>query len=313
MIHKTSLCDDGIFRGIFGQEGSETILTDLVNSVLKNAGDPTIESLTIKNPFQLQDLVLQKEPILDIKATDNTKQLFDIEIQIANHENFRERILYYWSRSYGRDLKQGESYTDLKPVVGIVFTKFPIYPENKEILYDSFYICSKNDPTRILTRHFALHFITVPDEERQYSVFQQDLQRWLKVLNYPNKTSEAEMENIATENPIVDTAFEKAKHFLADPSVQDYIEAKYKFDLDQTTRLQTSRNEGRAEGRAEGRMEGRAEGQISDILTLLNERFGPVDSVMQKTLSAKSQPDELRFLLITAATCTNLDEFKAQL
>ena len=326
MHQNISLCDNGMFRGIFGQVGSEEILADLINAVLRNAGETQIESLTIQNPFQPQELISQKETILDIKAIDCLNQGIDVEVQIAQHKNFRERILYYWSRMYGQKLAKGDDYTELRPVISVIFTKFSIYEKNRDILYDTFHLCSKYDLSRIYSDHLKIHFITVPDDVNASAVIFSDgpLKQWLKTLNYPNKTKEAEMEDIATDNPVIKTAFERAKEFIADPMVQEYIEGREKYEREQATirrtrleeiqKLQKEAEEnltkGRAKGRAEGEAKGRAEGQIKSISALLETRFGVLDEALQDAISDKTDDETLQALLIRAATCADLEEFK---
>ena len=319
MSANVTLCDDGIFRGIFGHASSERFLANLVNAVLRNAGETPVQRLEIKNPFQLKELNTQKEPILDIKALDSNKRWFDIEMQIVNHANFRERILYYWARTYEEVLKSGEDYCELRPVVSVVFTRFPIWPDRKDILFDTFQLCSKNDRNRIYTDHLKLHFITVPDsvDASGGPLRDDELKQWLKVLNYPSITSEAEMENIASANPQIEAAYERTKLFLSEPEVRQYIEARRKYELIQNTMIKTAHNEGVTEGHdqglAEGIVKGRAEGQISDVRTLLEARFKHIDSAIKDALSGKTDIEELRRLLIAAATCSDINEFKARL
>ena len=248
-----SLCDDGIFRGIFGHETSAPFLADLVNAVLRNADDTQIRSLEITNPFQLKELLAQKESVLDIKAKDDQGRSFDVEVQVAWHKGFRERILFYLTRLYSRQLDQGNKYDELRPVIGIVFTKFPIWPDHPEILCDSFCLYSKNNPSRIYSDHIKIHFVTVP-EQLDVSLPMQDtaLLQWLKLLNYPKATSEEEMESISENNPFIKAALERTKFFLADPAVQDYVEGKRKFELIQASIQQTIAEENFEKGIEKG-------------------------------------------------------------
>lgn len=79
-----------MFRGVFGREDSIELSEALINAVFINAGKPPVKLVRILNPFQLEDLAGQKEPILDILARDSSGQYVDIEVQVADHDNFRE-------------------------------------------------------------------------------------------------------------------------------------------------------------------------------------------------------------------------------
>ena len=262
MTEDFSLCDDTLFRGVFGEDASTPFLTDLVNSVLRNAQEEEIQSLTIKNPFQLVEWRKQKEPVLDISARDNNGCWFDLEIQVVKHPKFRERLLYYWARLYSRQLKKGVRYNQLRRTTVIVFTRFPIWPENPEILYDTFQIKSKFNFHWDYSDHLKIHFVTIPDYILEAGSDFRDnmLRNWLKILNYPARTSEEEMSIITEGNPMIQAAAEKAKDVLADPLVLQFMEAKRKYRLDQETIRYSDARRNRAKGRKKGLEEGLKKG-----------------------------------------------------
>ncbi|MDO5579493.1 MAG: Rpn family recombination-promoting nuclease/putative transposase, partial [Planctomycetia bacterium] len=216
---------------------------NLVNAVLKNSNDPQIQSLEIQNPIQLKDQLLQKETILDIKAKDDQGQLFNIELQACYHVNFRERVLYYIAKVYSKELLEGDDYSKLQPVISIVFTKFPIRPNHPEILFDTFELRSKFDPDQIYTNHIKIYCIYVPDQLDEVLLQNPELYCWLKLLNYPDKTSEAEMEQIAATYPQIEEAFETAKEFLENPANQEFIEGRRKFQMVQRAITNTNLEE----------------------------------------------------------------------
>ncbi|MDO5554958.1 MAG: hypothetical protein Q4G68_14475, partial [Planctomycetia bacterium] len=65
--------------------------------------------------------------------------------------------------------------------------------------------------------------------------------------------------------------------------------------------------------REEGIELGRVRQQRTSILTLLTKRFGSVDTAIEEALGDKTDMGELERLLLTAAMCGSLDEFKASL
>lgn len=72
------------------------------------------------------------------------------------------------------------------------------------------------------------------------------------------------------------------------------------------------REEGREQGREEGREEGRREGEVrsrQDLLLLqLGERFGRVPKVVEQTVRATADVDQLTAWARRFATATRLDE-----
>ena len=78
-----------------------------------------------------------------------------------------KRILYYWSKTYSKQLKRGENYKDLNKTIGILITNYEI-KELKEIdeLDTKWQImCNKKDK-KILTDDLELHIIEIPKAEK---------------------------------------------------------------------------------------------------------------------------------------------------
>ena len=263
----------------------------------------------IQNPFQLQEMVAQKESILDIKALDNSGCWYDLEVQIVNHPNFRERLLYYWSRIYGRELVKGENYEQLRRATVVVFTKFPIWPEEPGILYDTFQIKSKFNPARDFSDHLKIHCITVPDIIAGGPVYRdRNLFRWLKLLNYPALTSEEEMNTIATEDSLIESALVKLKTFMSDPTVIDYIEGKQKFELQQATIQQSIARENLAKGEkiglakgeeiglAKGEEIGRTKEAISTLLEYIKWTTGELPDSLRSRIESITTYAEIKHL-----------------
>ncbi len=89
---------DFVFKKIFGEEGSEEILKDLLEAILEKK----IESIEIAKDVHLsKENIENKEGILDVKAVINKDREIDIEIQVKNEYNVIKRSLYYLSGLWG--------------------------------------------------------------------------------------------------------------------------------------------------------------------------------------------------------------------
>jgi predicted transposase/invertase (TIGR01784 family) len=114
--------NDVAFRKIFGNENRTESLISFLNSVLSFEGDDRIVSVTILNPYQLPKLKGGKVSILDVRATDQKKQQFIVEMQVAAQDGFDKRVLYYLTKGYNAQIRRAEQYRKLKPAyfVGIL-------------------------------------------------------------------------------------------------------------------------------------------------------------------------------------------------
>ncbi len=105
------------------------MLRDVMNGVLRNADEPTVNAIRIKNPFTFGSSFQEKDVILDVAVEDELGDQYDVEMQTWNHANFRERIVYYLEKIASGQLSKGETYDKLHKVIGIVFVDFPIWSD----------------------------------------------------------------------------------------------------------------------------------------------------------------------------------------
>ncbi len=121
---------------------NEPILRSFINAVLTDAGMPPIVHAEVLNPYNIKDFVVTKSIILDVRVKDEQNRLYDIEVQTSGHTAFPERILHYWADAYTSQMKVGLNYTQLRPVISIVLTEFPIFPQLQN-LHNVFHITAK--------------------------------------------------------------------------------------------------------------------------------------------------------------------------
>ena len=86
--------NDYIFKKIFAKKGNESILKDLLHSILQIK----IKSLEVMADTNLErELESNKLGILDIKARIDNETIVNIEIQIINRYNMIKIFCYYLS------------------------------------------------------------------------------------------------------------------------------------------------------------------------------------------------------------------------
>jgi len=111
--------NDIAFRKIFGNENRKETLVSFLNAVLDFRGEQAIVDVKILNPYQLPKLRSGKVTIVDVKATDQVGRSYIVEMQVGQADGFAKRVLYYFSKSYGDQIKRGDFYRKLKPVIFI--------------------------------------------------------------------------------------------------------------------------------------------------------------------------------------------------
>ena len=125
---------DFAFKKVFASENSQDILIDFLNAVLIFNHQQKIQSLTIVDPYNIPMLKGMKDTFVDVKAVLNDGSHVIIEMQVLNHEGFEKRILYNAAKKYSAQLKQGEDYNLLNPVIALTITDFVLFPEQDDLI-----------------------------------------------------------------------------------------------------------------------------------------------------------------------------------
>ena len=106
-----------IFQRIFGAPGSEPLLIDLLNSVLRPAR-PIVE-VRLLHPVLSPEHHEGRALIVDLVAIDDQGVRVQVEMQTSSHGHLRPRMLLGWAKLYGGQLSAGEGFAALRPVISL--------------------------------------------------------------------------------------------------------------------------------------------------------------------------------------------------
>ena len=148
---------DFIFKNIFGAEKNSKILISFLNSVLKSKNP--IKYVELKNTDIEKSFVEDKFSRLDVKATTSNNEVINVEIQLKNEYNMIKRSLYYWSKLYEEQLKEGEDYSKLKRTVCINILNFKYLRNDR---FHNGYRLKEMTTNEELTDTEEIHFIEIP-------------------------------------------------------------------------------------------------------------------------------------------------------
>lgn len=125
---------DYAFKRVFGSEESVPILRSFLNALLEYPKEKEIVELTIVDPYQVPPIKGMKDTYVDVKAVlrDGTRVI--IEMQVLNVEGFEKRILYNAAKAYSQQLKRGENYTLLNPVIALTLTDFLLFKDSPDLI-----------------------------------------------------------------------------------------------------------------------------------------------------------------------------------
>ena len=213
---------DIIFQAIFGEVGSENITKDFLEKILKRK----IEKISLdKNPILRRELKDDKLGVLDIITELDGKEKCNIEMQLIDKNNIIERMLYYWSKMYAKQIKAGDDYNKLEKTIVILIADFNIKGLEELTYHSTWKIMEINNVKKlILTEKFELDIIELSKIKGKENEKDQLLD-WLVFLENP------ESERVARrmeENENLKEAVEKLDKISEDEKMQRIIELREK-------------------------------------------------------------------------------------
>jgi len=264
--------NDYAFKKVFGSPANKLALLSLLNAILKS--EVPIVDVVILNPFNLQDFEQDKLSVLDVKATDQNGVIYDIEIQIAVRPGLVQRLVFYGCEEYAGQLRAGDPYTVLKPVVVIALLKETLWTETPQLHHR--FVLTDRESGRELTDTLSIHTL----ELGKYNLRETELgsatplQRWLYWLIH---AEEYEPERLMELFP--EAAFQLASTQLIQISEETedkkMYDAREKAIRDQEWAVIVARDEGKTAGTIEGEIKG----EIKTIRILQNLLELPVTNI----------------------------------
>ena len=274
---------DIIFQAIFGEVGSENITKDFLEKILKRK----IEKISLdKNPILRRELKDEKLGVLDIVTELDGKEKCNIEMQLIDKNNIIERMLYYWSKMYTKQIKAGDDYNKLEKTIVILIADFNIKGLEEVEYHSTWKIIETNSVKKlILTDKFELDIIELSKIKGRENEKDQLLD-WLIFLENPeSERVTRKME----ENENLKEAVEKLDRISKDEKMQRIIELREKAIRDEHAIYAKGVDDGIEEGKAKGAREK----QIEIAKSMLKENMD-IEMIIKITGLTKQEIEKLQ-------------------
>ncbi len=254
---------DVVFKTLFSDYDNRDILKDFLASVLDIDTDD-INEVHVVNTEILPETLEQKYSRLDIAMIIDEKTI-NIEMQVKKLNDFRERVLFYWSKLYTNDLREGQSYKNLRQTISINILDYKMFDCEE---YHSVFMLKELNRNELLTDKCRFDFLELP-KVSQDSKQVKRLERWMRFFNLKN---EEDVKMIAkTDDKIMNKAIFVLEKMSADDKMREVARVRERALHDEASYIEDAINQGRKEGINQGRKEG-----IADILQQMLEA-GAID------------------------------------
>ena len=297
---------DFTFKAVFGK--NPDLLMDMLNSFPQFQGNKQIKSLTILNPEIPKELTEEKLSILDIKAEDLEKSQFIIEMQAFPQSEFPKRALYYWAKSYSRNLGRGYNYDKLKKVYSFNFLNFILFKESHEYI-STFELQEKTRKTS-LTDDLEINIIELPKFIIELGQIKNDLDYWIYLLKESDNLKGETMKTLEKKNPKIKKAITELKILSLDKKSRELYESRLKAELDYNTNINSALKKGREEGIQIGEERGREEALYLGIQLGLETRFNSKGLALLPSIKKIKDLEKLKKILEATIKAPYLEEIK---
>ena len=273
---------DVVFHMLFGEQKHERITKKLIEDVIGEK----VETIELeKTPYLWGEQVNDKVGIIDIRAKINNKNPIDIEMQIADERNIEKRILFYWSKLYLKQLKEGEKYKDLNRSISIIFLDYKIEKLEQLPIHTKWQIKESENGKTILTKDLEIHIIEMPKIKEKLE--EGSLKKWILFLENPEGE---ETKKMAENEKEIKEAIETLEEISSDEAKERMAELRQKYIMDRAEELETAEEKGIKKGIARGKEEGKKEEKIA-IAKKMKEKNIPINSIIEITGLTKEEID----------------------
>ena len=266
---------DTLFKMLFVKH--QDLLQKLVAALL-GIEEEAIQQFVVRNEEMPPEILEDRFCRLDINMVVND-HLVDLEVQVANEDDYPERVMLYWAREFSTALPAGESYSKLPRTVIISIIDFRLFDCAE---FHSFFQPLEVTRHTLLSDKMGFHFFEL--KKLPKDVTEDDrLLLWLSLFN---ANTEEDLEKIkAMEVPEMNQAINAYYAITASSEFREIERLREKARHDEAQALYHAEQKGRSKGISERNVE---------IARAMLANGEPIDKIMHYTDLSKEKIEELR-------------------
>lgn len=233
---KYDLKNDIIFKAFFSRKGNEEFLIDFLNSLLKIE----IVKIDIQEEVNLEQLAKEeKGGRLDLQATLNDGVIVNIELQMKDEHNIKERTSLYASKVISRETARGTKYEDIKNVIMINILGYNIFKYDEYISKTSI-VLDKHREYEVMD-NIQWYYIELPKFREQNPDMNEKINQWIAFIDGERK----ELVEVAEKkNKTLQKAREEMSYLTGEAATRRLTELREKWEMDYNSGLSYAKKEG---------------------------------------------------------------------
>lgn len=268
---------DLVFKKIFGTEQNKNVLKSLINSVLPQ--DEQIVEVTLKNPYNEANFVGDKLSVVDIKATDEKGQWYDIEIQVKEQKYYGRRAIFYHSEIYSSQLAEGDTYSKLRKTIIISILNFNYFQKDTRYFRRCCYKDFETGELYPQLDYADLYFVELQKFDNELSHIKTNLERWITFLNKATEFDETTLPK-ELQSPEIVQALHTIETMSLNAKEREYYEAEKKVMRDRIAVEETA-------------IENAIDNRNIEIAQIMKRKGEPLEKIIEYTGLSIEQIEQL--------------------
>ena len=244
---------DIIFKKLFTDEGNQHILQAFLSDILEIPYE-SINNIIVLNSEIMPENIIEKYSRMDIKMTVDGNRLINVEMQIKDEGDYKDRSMYYLSKLYGNQLKSGDGYGKLNQCISINVLNFILFDEWMD--FHSSFRMREDKHNSVLTDNFIAHYFELKKIGKNFDKNNKQ-ELWLRLINAETE-DELDMLQQTGVKSIQDAVVVLHK-MSADEKTRELAEMREKALHIEATEKAHAKAEGEAIGLKEGERRKEAE------------------------------------------------------
>ena len=207
-------------------------------AAILNKEPEEIAETTLMPTILSKDTEDGKYGILDVRVRMKNGSQMDLEMQVAPFEFWNNRVIFYLSKMYAEQVKEGDKYKNLKPCIHVSILNFNLFHEDRTCFREIAFcdLTTKQKYTDLL-EIYVLELKKLPQEQKEEPL----IIKWMRFLA---AESREDFEKMAGEDNYINEAYEVLQKLSADERKRLEYEARQKVIRDYDSQMSSSREEG---------------------------------------------------------------------
>ncbi len=240
--------NDIAFKKLFGNMAHKDIVISFLNSILERKEGEKIIEVVINDPNNLADNKDQKSSIVDVRCTDQAKNQYIIEMQVAPQRYFATRAQYYSAVAFSRQLGKSERFDIAVPVIFVGILDFNLFKNDNNYLCHNLILDTKTGEQKC--KGFEFHFVELKKFTKKVEELTTLAEKWIYFLS--NAHEQYKVPNNLTELEEAFLILNKNSWTLKE--LDEYERTLNHIRLENDT-IDTAEEKGREKGKEEGKLE----------------------------------------------------------